>query len=194
MAPHLLRTTRIIALIILGAGLRVYTVSAQREPTSDAVTAQAVAQQTSNTPDQAANSSTQPPVTETRAQRRAARRLAAQKRAAAAQQSATGSPAAQAQRDQKLLDQQQAQSVETAKENDAVTRKVVRDQQQVQSEPRIQDAPGPGSQPLAGEPAVQPAQPADPPRIQDAPGPAQTLPKAPPSSSPPETAPPAPQF
>lgn len=140
-------------------------------------------QQTAAPPAQQAQQSTP---RQTRAQRRAARRLAAQQAAARNQPPAVISTATQAQLDQKLLDQQKAQSAATAKENDAVTQKAVRDQQKVQAEQRIQDAPGPGSQPLPGDPAVQPTQPADPPRIQDAPGPTQTLPKAPPA--------PAPQF
>jgi hypothetical protein len=65
---------------------------------------------------------------------------------------------------------------------------VVEERQRQQSEPRIQDAPGPDSTPLAGDPAVMPAQApnqtSDPPRIQDAPGPAQTLPKPPPTPAP----------
>jgi hypothetical protein len=54
----------------------------------------------------------------------------------------------------------------------------------VQDEPRIQDAPGPGSQPLAGDPAIAPAPSGGEQRIQDAPGPAQTLPKPPPDAAP----------
>ena len=153
-----------------------------------------MAQSTSSAAPPAAASSTPPSssTTNTQSARRAAQR---RRRALARQQPSQAAPAgtanvrvaptaAQRTRDAQILAAQQAQSAETARENNAVTRQAVRDQQQQQAEPRIQDAPGPGSQPLAGDPAVQPAQPADPPRIQDAPGPAQTLPKAPPAPAP----------
>lgn len=92
--------------------------------------------------------------------------------------------AAQRARDQKILELQKEQSAAIARDQDAVNKKLLQDQQQVQSEPRIQDAPGPGAQPLPGNPAIQPTAPSEPPRIQDAPGPAQTLPKPPPTPQP----------
>jgi len=127
----------------------------------------------------------------TQAQRRAARRrhrraLAIQQQAAenaqgsAHSSSTQAAQASQRERDARILAVQKAQSAATARENDAQTGRLIHDQQQQQAEPRIQDAPGPGSQPLPCNPAVPASVPADPPRIQDAPGPAQTLPKAPP--------------
>jgi hypothetical protein len=99
--------------------------------------------------------------------------------------------AAQRTRDAQILAAQKAQSAEIARQNAITTGNVVRERQAQQAEPRIQDAPGPGSQPLAGDPAIQPkAGSSDPQGIQDAPGPAQTLPQAPPART---TAPPAPQ-
>ena len=89
-------------------------------------------------------------------------------------------------RDAQILASQKSQSAETARQNSIVTGNVVKEREAQQAEPRIQDAPGPGSQPLAGDPAVQPAQSGDVPRIQDAPGPAQTLPKAPPAQTAPQ--------
>jgi hypothetical protein len=121
-----------------------------------------------------------------RAARRRRRELAIQQQAAENARGKTyssstqGAEAAQRERDTRILAAQQARSAATARENDAQTGKLIHDQQQQQAEPRIQDAPGPGSQPLPGNPAVPASAPADPPRIQDAPGPAQTLPKAPP--------------
>ncbi len=97
-----------------------------------------------------------------------------------------GPTSAQRQRDAQILANQKAQSTATARENDALTQKVVADQQRQQAEPRIQDAPGPDSAPLPGNPAVAPAQASDQPRIQDAPGPAQTLPQAPPPAPAPQ--------
>ena len=137
--------------------------------------------------------------TDSGAARRAARRRARARSAAqAAHNSATPAnttvapSAAQRARDAHILAQQKAQSARTAQENDQTVSNVVREQQQQQAEPRIQDAPGPGSQPLPGDPAIAPAQPSAPPRIQDAPGPAQTLPQPPPPTTAP-AAPPTPQ-
>jgi hypothetical protein len=98
--------------------------------------------------------------------------------------------AAQRTRDAQILAAQKVQSAEIARQNAITTGNVVKEREAQQAEPRIQDAPGPGSQPLAGDPAIQPkAGSSDPQGIQDAPGPAQTLPQAPPV----QTAPPAPQ-
>jgi len=94
--------------------------------------------------------------------------------------------AAQRTRDAQILAAQKAQSAEIARQNAITTGNVVKEREAQQAEPRIQDAPGPGSQPLAGDPAVQPTQSGEPPRIQDAPGPAQTLPKAPPAQPAPQ--------
>jgi len=132
-----------------------------------------------------------------RARRRAARRrqrLAQEQQAAQQQQGSTtqvGLTAAQRARDAQILAAQKKQSDAIASENDALTQQYIEAQQKQQAEPRIQDAPGPDSTPLPGDPAIMPAQSSDPPRIQDAPGPAQTLPKAPPSTAP--TPAPAPQ-
>ena len=133
--------------------------------------------------------------------RRAARRRAARRRALAAASTPAqpaaapvNQTAAQRQRDQQILTEQQAQSARIARENDSLTKKYIRDQQQVQAEPRIQDAPGPGDAPLAGAPAVQAARPSDSQGIQDAPGPSQTLPQTPPPAAPDDSpAQPAPQ-
>lgn len=104
-----------------------------------------------------------------------------------------GPTPAQRQRDAQILAAQQKQSAETARQQAIVTGNVIKEREAQQSEPRIQDAPGPGSQPLAGEPAVPAAQSSDPQGIQDAPGPAQTLPQAPPTPPAPQTQPAAPQ-
>ncbi len=150
------------------------------------------AQSSTHAPSTAPDTATSTPTKSTQAAHRATRR----RRRAVTQQSASqtvpastanvrvGPTAAQRSRDAQILAAQRAQSAETARENTAVTQQAVRTQQQQQAEPRIQDAPGPGAQPLAGDPAVQTSQPADPPRIQDAPGPAQTLPKTPPQPAP----------
>jgi hypothetical protein len=114
--------------------------------------------------------------------------LAQEQQAAAQQQQGStgqvGETAAQRARDAQILAAQKKQSQASASENDALTQKVIEDQRRQQAEPRIQDAPGPDSTPLPGDPAIMPAQTSDPPRIQDAPGPAQTLPKAPPETEP----------
>ena len=129
--------------------------------------------------------------------RAARRRARARAVAQAAQNTSTtgsttivGPSSAQRNRDAQILVEQKAQSAHIAQENDQTIANAARERQQQQAEPRIQDAPGPGSQPLAGEPAVAPAQPSEAPRIQDAPGPAQTLPQPPPASATPAPAPP----
>jgi hypothetical protein len=119
-----------------------------------------------------------------RARRRYASPTTSTQPAAASQ--TVGSDVAQRSRDARILASQKSQSEEIARQNSIVTGNVVKEREAQQAEPRIQDAPGPGSQPLAGDPAVQPAQSGDVPRIQDAPGPAQTLPKAPPAQTAPQ--------
>jgi hypothetical protein len=129
--------------------------------------------------------------------RRAARREARRKALAASSpaveaHSVPASPTPSQHRvDQQILAEEKARSAETARENDALTRRLVHDQDRQQDEQRIQDAPGPGAEPLAGDPAIPPAQTGDAPRIQDAPGPAQTLPQAPPPPATTPTAAPA---
>jgi hypothetical protein len=81
--------------------------------------------------------------------------------------------------DQKLLEQQQAQSAQAAAITDRQVQAAQRQKDAIQNEVRIQDAPGPaqtGVVPAAGAP-VAPVNAND--RIQDAPGPAQTLPPLP---------------
>jgi len=81
--------------------------------------------------------------------------------------------------DQRLLQEQQAQSAKAAAINTKEVKQYDQQQQTVQNEVRIQDAPGPaqtGVVPAAGVP-VAPVN-ADQ-RNQDAPGPAQTLPTLP---------------
>jgi hypothetical protein len=119
-----------------------------------------------------------------RAALRKARRKAASSPAIEAPSASAIPTPSQPRVDAQILAEQRAQSAETARENDALTRKLVHDQNRQQDEQRIQDAPGPGAQPLAGDPAIPPAQTGDAPRIQDAPGPAQTLPKPPPDADP----------
>lgn len=104
-----------------------------------------------------------------------------------------GPTAEQRRRDQLILAVQQQQSAETARQNAITTGNVQKERAAQQAEPRIQDAPGPGSQPLAGEPIAAPAQSDAAPRIQDAPGPAQTLPQTPPGPSTPPATPPSTQ-
>jgi len=133
------------------------------------------------------NAQTPAPAKTTRRRRHRYASATTQQPAGASQ---TASPdAAQRTRDAQILAAQKAQSAEIARQNSITTGNVVKERAAQQAEPRIQDAPGPGSQPLAGDPAIQPATPAEAPRIQDAPGPAQTLPQPPPA----QTAPPAPQ-
>jgi len=124
-----------------------------------------------------------------RAALRKARRKAASSPAVEAPSVSASPTPSQHRVDAQILAEQRAQSAETARENDALTRKLVHDQNRQQGEQRIQDAPGPGAQPLAGDPAIPPAQTGDASRLQDAPGPAQTLPKPPPDADP--NAPPA---
>ena len=79
--------------------------------------------------------------------------------------------------DDRLLAQQQAQSQRAAQVTDATVQRAVQQQQSVQNESRIQDAPGPaqtGIVPASGSP-VQPNN--NDVRIQDAPGPSQTNPQ-----------------
>ena len=111
-----------------------------------------------------------------------------------AQQQTVGLTPEQRRRDAQILASQQAQSAETARQQAIVTGKVIKERQAQQDEPRIQDAPGPGSQPLPGEPAKSTTAPNDPSSIQDAPGPAQTLPQpAPATTTPAPATTPAPQ-
>ena len=90
------------------------------------------------------------------------------------------SPAVEAQQkaaDQKLLEEQKRQSEQAAQVTNQQVEKAQKQQENVQKEVRIQDAPGPvqtGVVPAAGAP-VAPASGDQ--RIQDAPGPAQTLPQ-----------------
>jgi hypothetical protein len=84
--------------------------------------------------------------------------------------------AAQKAADQRLLEKQERQSAQAAQITNQQVQQAEKQQESVQKEVRIQDAPGPaqtGVVPAAGPPAL-PAN-ADQ-RIQDAPGPAQTLP------------------
>jgi len=89
------------------------------------------------------------------------------------------SPAAEARQkaeDQRLLEQQKRESAQAAEITNKEVEKAQKQQESVQKEVRIQDAPGPaqtGVVPAAGPP-VAPASGDQ--RIQDAPGPAQTLP------------------
>lgn len=108
------------------------------------------------------------------------------------QQQTVGPTPEQRRRDAQILAAQQAQSAETARQQAIVTGKVIKERQAQQDEPRIQDAPGPGSQPLPGQPAVLATQASSSSGIQDAPGPAQTLPQTPPPTAS-TTAPPATQ-
>lgn len=85
--------------------------------------------------------------------------------------------------DQRLLEQQQAQSAAAARVTNAIAEKAQRQQDKVQNEIRIQDAPGPaqtGVVPAAGPPVV-PAKSSSQ-DIQEAPGPAQTLAPAQPAT------------
>ena len=84
--------------------------------------------------------------------------------------------AARRAKDQLLLDEQKRQSAAAAQITNREVERAQRQQDRVQKEVRIQDAPGPvqtGVVPTAGPPVV-PANSDH--RIQDAPGPAQTLP------------------
>lgn len=86
--------------------------------------------------------------------------------------------------DQRLLEQQQAQSSRAAQITNQTVEQAQKQQDSVQREQRIQDAPGPaqtGVVPIAGPP-VQPAK--NDTRIQDAPGPAQTVPTQAPAPPP----------
>jgi hypothetical protein len=109
--------------------------------------------------------------------------------------------AAQRRQDARLLQQQEAASQAQQKELNQVVDRSVKAQQQMEAEPRIQDAPTGGFAPVPEGPRIQdapgpaqtlPSQPGqqedDEPRIQDAPGPAQTQP------APPATQPAPPQF
>lgn len=103
--------------------------------------------------------------------------------AAVPEQQTVGPTPAQRLRDAQILALQKAQSAETARQQAIVTGNVIKERQAQQAEPRIQEAPGPGSRPLPGQPGVIPAQASDSSGIQDAPGPAQTLPKMPPPAA-----------
>lgn len=87
--------------------------------------------------------------------------------------------AAQNAADQRLLEQQQAQSAEAGRVNDQIVKTAQQRQDRLQREVRIQDAPGPaqtGVVPAAGTPVAPASSDSTDTRIQDAPGPAQTLP------------------
>ena len=108
--------------------------------------------------------------------------------------SATAQEAQQRAADQQLLKQQQEQSDKAAQVNNAIVEKAQKQQDSIQKEQRIQDAPGPaqtgaGVTPQVGLPAVPPAgQSQD---IQNVPG--QALPASTsisPSDLPPATPPP----
>jgi hypothetical protein len=78
--------------------------------------------------------------------------------------------------DERLLQQQQAQSAAAAQVTNQIVQTAQKQQDKVQNEVRIQDAPGPtetGVVPAAGPPTVPAADKSQ--DIQDAPGPAQTL-------------------
>jgi hypothetical protein len=93
--------------------------------------------------------------------------------------------------DQKLLQQQEAQSAHAAAVTNQVVEQAQKQQQKIQHEVRIQDAPGPsqtGVVPAAGVP-VAPVNSDD--RIQDAPGPAQTIAPLPATTAPASTTQPA---
>jgi hypothetical protein len=167
--------------LALGAGLSMAGQTATTQSAPAAPAAQA------SSPNQAADGSTQP-VRRRRFWRRSAQPQPATSQAATDPQTVGPTPE-QRTRDAQILAAQKAQSAEIARQNAITTGNVVKERAAQQAEPRIQDAPGPDSQPLAGDPAIQPAAPAEAPRIQDAPGPAQTLPQAPPS----QTAAPTPQ-
>lgn len=168
------------------ACLAVVLASASLVPTTPATaqtatTSPVASTQTAQTPPTATSSATP-------ARRRSRRRRYNSQSVAqppATQPQTVGPSAEQRRRDAQILAAQKAQSAETARQQAIVTGNVVKEREAQQAEPRIQDAPGPGSQPLPGDPAVQPTQSSEPPRIQDAPGPAQTLPQAPPAQTPP---------
>jgi hypothetical protein len=170
--------------LVLAASFGSGTVSAQ---STDKNAASTVATQTPSPAASAASTA------QARARRRAYRRRqrAAQDQSVQQQPSSApvGETAAQRTRDAQILAAQKKQSDAIARENDTLTHKFVEEQQRQQAEPRIQEAPGPGSTPLAGDPAIMPPQTSESPRVQDAPGPAQTLPKAPPPTSEPAPAP-----
>ncbi|WP_158794833.1 hypothetical protein [Granulicella sp. L60] len=107
---------------------------------------------------------------------------------------AEAADAVQRRQDARLLQQQEAASQAQQKELNQVVDRSVKAQQQMEAEPRIQDAPTGGFAPVPEGPRIQdapgpaqtlPHQPGqeeeDEPRIQDAPGPAQTQPTPPPS-------------
>jgi hypothetical protein len=102
------------------------------------------------------------------------------------------SPAAEAEqkaKDQRLLDEQKRQSEQAAQITNQQVDKAQKQQDSVQKEVRVQDAPGPaqtGVVPATGPPVV-PASGDQ--RIQDAPGPAQTLPQPQPATVPAQTQP-----
>lgn len=87
----------------------------------------------------------------------------------------TVAPAVTAQQqDQQLLAQQRAQAAETVREQNQVIQRYVAERQQEQARGRIQEAPGPGTQPPPYAPVVRPSAPHD--NIQSAPGPSETTP------------------
>lgn len=184
------KSCAVAAVLFLSVVLGGAAVAAQ---SANSGTAPAASAQTSPRPATSAQTSAQ---AQARARRRAARRRqrlaeeqqAAEQRATSPAATQVGPTSAQRTRDAQILAAQKAQSNASAAENDALTRQYIEAQNKQQAEPRIQDAPGPDSTPLPGDPAVMPAQTpnqtSDPPRIQDAPGPAQTLPKAPPATAP----------
>ena len=125
--------------------------------------------------------------TSTAAKRRAARRAAARARAngqtevipmermpanSGAAQPPAPSDAQQKAADQRLLQQQQAQSAKDAAVNGQVVKQAERQQDKVQGEVRIQDAPN--AAPVPPVSPVQTVPQADQQRIQDAPGPQPT--------------------
>jgi len=100
-----------------------------------------------------------------RARRRAARRRqrlaeeqqAAEQRATSPSATQVGPASAQRTRDAQILAAQKAQSNASAAENDALTRQYIQAQNKQQSEPRIQDAPGPAQTLPKAPPATAPA-------------------------------------
>ena len=180
----------LLRLVVLLAMLDLVTLPGVSQTVPSAPATTAGAQTPSSVPSATTSDGSTPSQVRRRSSRRARRRYVPSAAASPAPDSQTVAPdAAQRTRDAHILAAQKAQSAETARQNAITTGNVVKERAAQQAEPRNQDAPGPGSQPLAGDPAVQPTAPSEPPRIQDAPGPAQTLPQAPPA----QTAPPAPQ-
>ena len=99
---------------------------------------------------------------------------------------AQAAEATQQRRDARLLRQQQATSQAQQRELNGEVERSAKARQQVQDEPRIQDAPeppassglGPDAPRIQDAPGPDQGQPGqEPPRIQDAPGPAQTQPQ-----------------